>query len=228
MALMSDVDLPVAHVRAQVASAIDLLVHTARLRDGRRVSVPDRGRRRPRRRGRARRDRGPRSARPLAGTGPCTRTHRAGRSSAGFFPAKRPAIWRSQASPALMRRPHAHPGEDRYRRIHAISLRQSSYRPTRLKKTARKMDNPRGKPAQPDVHTLPRHPEPASHLSHRGAVQHLPHRPIPLLAHPQHHQHHRLLPQSEGHERTHPTTPQQPQCMTKRQAPTGTTVAQEP
>ena len=30
---MSDVDLPVAHVRAQVASAIDLVVHTARLRD---------------------------------------------------------------------------------------------------------------------------------------------------------------------------------------------------
>ena len=37
MALMSDVDLPVAHVRAQVASAIDIVVHTARLRDGRRV-----------------------------------------------------------------------------------------------------------------------------------------------------------------------------------------------
>ena len=34
---MSDVDLPVAHVRAQVASAIDVVVHTARLRDGRRV-----------------------------------------------------------------------------------------------------------------------------------------------------------------------------------------------
>ena len=37
MALMSDVDLPIGHVRAQVASAIDLVVHTARLRDGRRV-----------------------------------------------------------------------------------------------------------------------------------------------------------------------------------------------
>jgi pilus assembly protein CpaF len=37
MALMSDVDLPIAHVRAQVASATDLVVHTARLRDGRRV-----------------------------------------------------------------------------------------------------------------------------------------------------------------------------------------------
>jgi pilus assembly protein CpaF len=37
MALMSDVDLPVAHVRAQVASAIDVVVHTARMRDGRRV-----------------------------------------------------------------------------------------------------------------------------------------------------------------------------------------------
>ena len=37
MALMSDVDLPVAHVRAQVSSAIDVVVHTARLRDGRRV-----------------------------------------------------------------------------------------------------------------------------------------------------------------------------------------------
>jgi pilus assembly protein CpaF len=37
MALMSDVDLPAAHVRAQVASAIDLVVHMTRLRDGRRV-----------------------------------------------------------------------------------------------------------------------------------------------------------------------------------------------
>jgi pilus assembly protein CpaF len=37
MALMSDVDLPVAHVRAQVASAIDVVVHMTRLRDGRRV-----------------------------------------------------------------------------------------------------------------------------------------------------------------------------------------------
>lgn len=37
MALMSDVGLPVAHVRNQVASAIDVVVHTARLRDGRRV-----------------------------------------------------------------------------------------------------------------------------------------------------------------------------------------------
>jgi pilus assembly protein CpaF len=37
MALMSDVDLPVAHVREQVASAIDVVVHMTRLRDGRRV-----------------------------------------------------------------------------------------------------------------------------------------------------------------------------------------------
>jgi pilus assembly protein CpaF len=37
MALMSDVELPAAHVRAQVASAIDVVVHTTRLRDGRRV-----------------------------------------------------------------------------------------------------------------------------------------------------------------------------------------------
>jgi pilus assembly protein CpaF len=37
MALMSDVELPAAHVRAQVASAIDLVVHMTRLRDGRRV-----------------------------------------------------------------------------------------------------------------------------------------------------------------------------------------------
>jgi pilus assembly protein CpaF len=37
MALMSDVDLPVAHVRDQVASAIDVVVQMARLRDGRRV-----------------------------------------------------------------------------------------------------------------------------------------------------------------------------------------------
>jgi len=37
MALMSDVDLPAAYVRAQVASAIDVVAHLARLRDGRRV-----------------------------------------------------------------------------------------------------------------------------------------------------------------------------------------------
>ena len=37
MALMSDVDLPVAHVRDQVAAAVDLVVHMARLRNGRRV-----------------------------------------------------------------------------------------------------------------------------------------------------------------------------------------------
>ena len=37
MAMMSDVELPIAHVRAQVASAVDVVVHLARLRDGRRV-----------------------------------------------------------------------------------------------------------------------------------------------------------------------------------------------
>jgi len=37
MALMSDVELPVAHVREQVASAVDVVVHMARLADGRRV-----------------------------------------------------------------------------------------------------------------------------------------------------------------------------------------------
>jgi len=37
MALMSDVDLPAAHVRTQVAAAIDVVVQLARLRDGRRV-----------------------------------------------------------------------------------------------------------------------------------------------------------------------------------------------
>ena len=37
MALMSDVELPAAHVRSQVASAIDIVVQLARLRDGRRV-----------------------------------------------------------------------------------------------------------------------------------------------------------------------------------------------
>jgi pilus assembly protein CpaF len=37
MAMMSDVDLPATHVRNQVASAIDVIVHLARLRDGRRV-----------------------------------------------------------------------------------------------------------------------------------------------------------------------------------------------
>ena len=37
MALMSDVVLPVEHVREQVAAAVDVVVHMARLRDGRRV-----------------------------------------------------------------------------------------------------------------------------------------------------------------------------------------------
>jgi pilus assembly protein CpaF len=37
MALMSDVELPVSHVREQIAGALDLLVHMARLPDGRRV-----------------------------------------------------------------------------------------------------------------------------------------------------------------------------------------------
>jgi pilus assembly protein CpaF len=37
MAMMSDVELPAAHIRNQVASAIDVVVHLARLRDGRRV-----------------------------------------------------------------------------------------------------------------------------------------------------------------------------------------------
>ena len=38
MALMSDVDLPAEHVREQVASAVDVVVHMSRLRDGRRVA----------------------------------------------------------------------------------------------------------------------------------------------------------------------------------------------
>ena len=37
MALMSDVDLPAAHVREQIAAAIDLVVHTSRRPDGTRV-----------------------------------------------------------------------------------------------------------------------------------------------------------------------------------------------
>jgi pilus assembly protein CpaF len=37
MAMMSDVALPAAHIRAQVAAAIDVIVQLARLRDGRRV-----------------------------------------------------------------------------------------------------------------------------------------------------------------------------------------------
>jgi pilus assembly protein CpaF len=37
MAMMSDVALPAAHVRSQVAAAIDVIVQLARLRDGRRV-----------------------------------------------------------------------------------------------------------------------------------------------------------------------------------------------
>ena len=37
MALMSDVELPVTHVREQIAGALDLIVHMARLPDGRRA-----------------------------------------------------------------------------------------------------------------------------------------------------------------------------------------------
>jgi pilus assembly protein CpaF len=37
MALMSDIALPVTHVRQQIASALDLIVHMSRLTDGRRV-----------------------------------------------------------------------------------------------------------------------------------------------------------------------------------------------
>jgi pilus assembly protein CpaF len=37
MALMSDVGLPVEHVREQIASTIDLLLHLSRIADGRRV-----------------------------------------------------------------------------------------------------------------------------------------------------------------------------------------------
>jgi pilus assembly protein CpaF len=37
MAMMSDVDLPAAHVRSQVAAALDIVVQLARLRDGRRI-----------------------------------------------------------------------------------------------------------------------------------------------------------------------------------------------
>jgi len=37
MALMSDVELPVTHVREQIAGALDLVVHLARLPDGRRA-----------------------------------------------------------------------------------------------------------------------------------------------------------------------------------------------
>jgi pilus assembly protein CpaF len=38
MALMSDVELPVAHVRAQVAAALDVVIHMARFADGRRLA----------------------------------------------------------------------------------------------------------------------------------------------------------------------------------------------
>jgi pilus assembly protein CpaF len=38
MALMSDVDLPLLHLREQIAAAIDVVVHMARLPDGRRVA----------------------------------------------------------------------------------------------------------------------------------------------------------------------------------------------
>jgi pilus assembly protein CpaF len=38
MALMSDVDLPLAHLREQIASAVDIVVHMARMPSGRRVA----------------------------------------------------------------------------------------------------------------------------------------------------------------------------------------------
>ncbi len=37
MALMSDVELPIAHIRQQVSSAVDVIVHMVRLKEGRRV-----------------------------------------------------------------------------------------------------------------------------------------------------------------------------------------------
>ncbi len=37
MALMSDIELPVSHVREQIAGALDLIVHMTRLSDGRRA-----------------------------------------------------------------------------------------------------------------------------------------------------------------------------------------------
>jgi hypothetical protein len=37
MAMMSDVDLSAAHIRAQVCAAVDVIVHLARLRGGQRV-----------------------------------------------------------------------------------------------------------------------------------------------------------------------------------------------
>jgi pilus assembly protein CpaF len=37
MALMSDIELPVSHVREQIAAAVDVVVHMARLADGRRA-----------------------------------------------------------------------------------------------------------------------------------------------------------------------------------------------
>jgi len=52
-----------------------------------------------------------------------------------------------------------------------------------------------GIPWQPHVHTLPRHLEPTRHLTHRGAVQHLPDRPQLLLS-PAPLKHHPLLLQS--------------------------------
>jgi pilus assembly protein CpaF len=38
MALMSDVDLPLVHLREQIASAVDVIVHMSRPPDGRRVA----------------------------------------------------------------------------------------------------------------------------------------------------------------------------------------------
>ena len=36
---MSDVDLPAAHIREQVAAAVDVVIHMARLHDGRRAAL---------------------------------------------------------------------------------------------------------------------------------------------------------------------------------------------
>ena len=83
----------------------------------------------------------------------------------------------------------------------------------------------RGIAAQPLMHRLSSDPETTRHLHHRGAVQHLQHRPVPLLGHrdlPQHH----AAPFAAIEQRKRAAEPpaQHPEC----QPPTGTTVAQEP
>jgi len=92
-------------------------------------------------------------------------------------------------TPPRMLPPHRHdPRLDL--RGHLMRARRRPRRPVRQPAQALL-----GIPAQPPVHRLPHHPVPASHLRDRDALlEHLQHRPVPLLHRTQLHQHTRLPP----------------------------------